>query len=136
MLTAITMDRVLTILFPLNLVHIRMKHAKIITAIGWSVCTFLTLLPVFGIPYFGDAFFGRTGNKTIAFCNVTTVGMFTFFIIKRPEEVFKEVLLWFLFFAGVCLPFQVSNEKLPGWEYSVFIFLVVNFIAFLAIFIG
>lgn len=63
MLTAITMDRVLTILFPLNLVHIRMRHAKIITAIGWSVCTFLTLIPVFGIPYFGDAFFGRTGNK-------------------------------------------------------------------------
>ena len=38
--------------------------------------------------------------------------------------------------AGVCLPFIVSNQRLPGWEYSVFIFLVLNLISFIIIFIG
>ena len=38
--------------------------------------------------------------------------------------------------AGVCLPFIVSSQRLPGWEYSVFVFLVLNLISFLIIFIG
>ena len=63
MLTCITMDRVITILFPLNVGRFRLKHARIVAVMGWCVCTFLTLLPVFGVSYFGDAFFGRTGKR-------------------------------------------------------------------------
>ena len=37
---------------------------------------------------------------------------------------------------GVCLPFVVSNQRLPGWEYSVFIFLVLNLISFIVIAVG
>ena len=37
---------------------------------------------------------------------------------------------------GVCLPFIVSNAKTHGWLFSVFLFLVINLIAFIIIFIG
>ena len=33
----------------------------------------------------------------------------------------------------VCLPFELSNEKSPGWEYSVFVFLGINGTSFLFI---
>jgi hypothetical protein len=32
--------------------------------------------------------------------------------------------------SGVCLPLQLSQERFPGWEYSVAIFIGLNFIAF------
>ncbi|XP_031559295.1 uncharacterized protein LOC116295583 [Actinia tenebrosa] len=32
--------------------------------------------------------------------------------------------------SGVCLPLQLSHERFPGWEYSVAIFIGLNFIAF------
>ena len=61
MLTAITADRWMNIMFPLKMGNYRMKHAKIVVLTGWLVCFFLTILPATGIPYFGDSFFGRTG---------------------------------------------------------------------------
>ncbi len=62
MLTSITLDRVVTLLFPLRAGRLRLKHARVIAGVGWGACAVLTLLPVLGIPYFGDAFFGRTGS--------------------------------------------------------------------------
>ena len=35
--------------------------------------------------------------------------------------------------SGVCLPFHITPDKPSGWEYSVFIFIVVNFITFATI---
>jgi hypothetical protein len=35
--------------------------------------------------------------------------------------------------SAVCLPFQLSADYLPGWEYSVFVFLVLNGASFLFI---
>ena len=35
--------------------------------------------------------------------------------------------------SGVCLAFHITPDKWPGWEYSVFIFLVVNFFTFATI---
>lgn len=32
--------------------------------------------------------------------------------------------------SGVCLALHITNERPPGWEYSVFIFLVLNLISF------
>ena len=34
---------------------------------------------------------------------------------------------------GVCLPFTLRNTKSPGWEYSMFIFIILNGIAFIVI---
>ena len=62
MLTAITADRAITIMFPLKDWRLRMKGAKIIAGSGWLVCFILTLLPATGIPYFGGLFFGKTGK--------------------------------------------------------------------------
>ncbi len=62
MLTVITADRAVTIMFPLKSMRLRMKGARYVVACGWITCFFLTILPATGIPYFGDSFFGRTGN--------------------------------------------------------------------------
>ena len=35
--------------------------------------------------------------------------------------------------SAVCLPLQLSKEKLAGWEYSVAIFIVLNFVSFMFI---
>jgi hypothetical protein len=37
--------------------------------------------------------------------------------------------------SGVCLPLHLTVEKPTGWEYSVFVFLVLNFVSFIGIFI-
>ncbi|KAH3712735.1 hypothetical protein DPMN_072490, partial [Dreissena polymorpha] len=36
--------------------------------------------------------------------------------------------------SGVCLAFHITNSKPKGWEYSVAVFLVLNFMSFLVIF--
>jgi len=36
--------------------------------------------------------------------------------------------------SGVCLAFHITNSKPRGWEYSVAVFLVLNFLSFLIIF--
>ena len=38
--------------------------------------------------------------------------------------------------SAVCLPLQLSEEKLPGWEYSMAIFVILNFFAFLFILVA
>lgn len=38
--------------------------------------------------------------------------------------------------SAVCLPLQLSGDRLPGWEYSVAIFIGLNFIAFTFIFVA
>ena len=35
--------------------------------------------------------------------------------------------------SAVCLPLQLSNERLPGWEYSVSVFIALNGVSFLFI---
>ncbi len=62
MLTAMTVDRVQAILFPLKLVHIRIKHARYVAGFGWALCFFLSVLPVTSISYFGGTFYGSTGT--------------------------------------------------------------------------
>ncbi|KAI0226424.1 hypothetical protein LSAT2_023008 [Lamellibrachia satsuma] len=61
MLTVITIERLLTIMYPLQFGHMRLKHARLVTAAGWFVCVVLSAVPTFRLPYFGDAFFGSTG---------------------------------------------------------------------------
>ena len=61
MLTVITIERLLTIMYPLQFGHMRLKHARLVTAAGWFVCIVLSVVPTLRLPYFGDAFFGSTG---------------------------------------------------------------------------
>ena len=62
MLTVITLDRVVAIIFPLKRVNLRIRHARLVVMAGWCVCLVFSVLPTTGIGYFGDAFFGRTGK--------------------------------------------------------------------------
>ena len=63
MLTVITADRLYVIIFPLK-TKVRLSQARYLVMTGWGVCFFLSILPALGIPYFGDAFFGRSGGLT------------------------------------------------------------------------
>ncbi|XP_063432567.1 G-protein coupled receptor GRL101-like isoform X1 [Mytilus trossulus] len=38
--------------------------------------------------------------------------------------------------SGVCLAFHITPDHVGGWEYSVFVFLVLNFVSFLLIFLS
>ncbi|XP_077994829.1 relaxin receptor 2-like [Glandiceps talaboti] len=38
--------------------------------------------------------------------------------------------------SGVCLPLQITNAKFGPWEYSTAIFLVINLLSFIMIFVG
>ena len=61
MLTVMTMERLMTIMYPLKFGHMRLKHARLVTSAGWFVSIVLSAVPTFRLPYFGDAFFGSTG---------------------------------------------------------------------------
>lgn len=61
-LTIITLDRTLAIMYPLKMGKVRLKHARILMVLIWLAGFFLSILPTLGIPYFGAAFFGRTGQ--------------------------------------------------------------------------
>ncbi|KAI0232930.1 hypothetical protein LSAT2_016795 [Lamellibrachia satsuma] len=61
MLTVMTIERLLTIMYPLQFGHMRLKHARLVTAAGWFVCVVLSAVPMLRLSYFGDAFFGSTG---------------------------------------------------------------------------
>ena len=62
MLTSITLDRAVTIIFPLKFGHIRMKHARFVALGGWLTCLLLSIIPISEISYFGESFFGRSGE--------------------------------------------------------------------------
>ncbi|XP_070570745.1 G-protein coupled receptor GRL101-like [Ptychodera flava] len=94
-LTVITLDRFLIIVFPLKFIRIKLKTATLIVLIGWIVVAVLSFLPLVGIPYFGDNYYGRS---------------------------------------PVCLSLHLTNERTPGWEFSVIIFLFANFLSFILIF--
>ena len=54
------------------------------------------------------------------------------------QITFKDYLRYFLFQgrSSVCLPLQLSPERLAGWEYSVAVFVVLNLAAFLFIMVA
>ena len=60
-LTAITAERVMSIMFPLKIGQMHMKSARVTALGGWILCFVISVLPITTIPYFGHAFFGRTG---------------------------------------------------------------------------
>ncbi|XP_022091156.1 G-protein coupled receptor GRL101-like [Acanthaster planci] len=92
-LTIITLHRLLSILFPFRIKDIEYSGAVRVMVVAWLIVIFLAVLPLTGVPYFGN-FYGRS---------------------------------------GVCLALHITRNWPPGWEYSVFIFLVVNFISFATI---
>ena len=64
MMSAITADRMVAILFPMKTGQFRLRHARYVAGAGWLVCFFLSILPTMGLDYFGDSFFGRTGPSS------------------------------------------------------------------------
>ena len=98
-LTLITLDRFVCIVFPLSFRRIHRKGANIIMCLVWGFGLLISVIPTFGLDYFYDE--------------------------KRSTGYYGR--------SAVCLPLQLSAEKLAGWEYSVAIFIVLNFVSFMFI---
>ena len=99
MLTIMTSDRLVSIVFPFTFKSLSLKKARVVCVLGWIVGGLFAVLPVLGMSYFHDekndvGFYGRS---------------------------------------AVCLPLQLSSEKLAGWEYSVVVFIGFNTVSFLFI---
>ena len=62
MLTIITLDRVITLVFPFKWGTLRMKHVKILVAVGWVAAFLISIIPVIPSDYFQGTFFSRTGR--------------------------------------------------------------------------
>jgi hypothetical protein len=85
-LTVITIDRLISIIFPFRIKRLGRHEAHIVMAILWILVLLLAAIPLMGNEYF-EHFYGRS---------------------------------------GVCLALHITPDKYNGWEYSVFIFLVLN----------
>ncbi|XP_023236565.1 relaxin receptor 1-like [Centruroides sculpturatus] len=61
MLTVITIDRYLSILYPLSLKRRTVKFSFICSSIIWIVASIISILPIFDLGYFGNEFYGNNG---------------------------------------------------------------------------
>ena len=52
-LTTVTIDRVVCVVFAFKVASITTRQARIIMACGWVLCIFFSILPIVNIPYFG-----------------------------------------------------------------------------------
>lgn len=52
---------------------------------------------------------------------------------RQRHQLIKSCVLFFSGRSSVCLPLQLSTERLAGWEYSVALFIALNLAAFLFI---
>ncbi|XP_058944327.2 G-protein coupled receptor GRL101-like [Pocillopora verrucosa] len=99
MLTVITADRLLSIVFAFRCSRLTLRGTYIICTMVWLCGTAIAVVPALDTPYFFNeerryGFYGRS---------------------------------------SVCLPLQLSSERLAGWEYSVGVFIGLNLAAFLFI---
>ncbi|CAH3028736.1 unnamed protein product, partial [Porites evermanni] len=99
MLTVITADRLISIVFTFSCRRFTLKGTYVICAAVWVIGIIIAVVPTTDLPYFSNedrqyGFYGRS---------------------------------------SVCLPLQLSTERLAGWEYSVAIFIALNLAAFLFI---
>ena len=70
MMTAMTVDRFISIVCIFKVDSLRMRQARFICIGGWTGCFIFCVLPALGIPYFGDQFFGRTGSNFTYFTDI------------------------------------------------------------------
>ena len=99
MLTAMTADRLVSIVFPFTVKSLSLKKGRLICILAWTAGIVFAIFPIVGISYFYD--------------NTNEVGFY-----GR---------------SAVCLPLQLSSDKLAGWEYSVAIFIGFNATSFVFI---
>ena len=99
LLSIITADRLICIVFNFRVQPLTLRACHFICLGAWSLGLALSFLPMSGLSYFYDSEHGHRfyGRST------------------------------------VCLALQLSDDRPPGWEYSVSIFIGLNLLAFLFI---
>ncbi|XP_053380826.1 G-protein coupled receptor GRL101-like [Mercenaria mercenaria] len=97
LICCITIDRILVIKYPFGTIRFKPLSATVAGICCWVLASFVAVLPLSGIEYFGNAFYGRS---------------------------------------AVCLALPLTRQKTPGWQYSIVVFIGLNFILFLLIAMG
>ena len=99
-LTMLTFDRLVSMVFVFKYKPLSMKKIHAICAAIWLFGIIIAILPITSLRYFQD--------------------------VKTNESFYGH--------SAVCLPIQLSEERPAGFEYSVAIYIVLNFISFVFIF--
>ena len=102
MLSLITFDRVICIVFAFKFQRMSMKCAVYLTVLVWILGILFAVIPLLNDAYFYD--------------------------LERKLHFYGK--------SSVCLPFQLSNKKLPGWQYSAFVFLGLNGTSFIFVIVS
>ena len=71
-----------------------------------------------------------TSKSSLIIC---TCGWVTCLVLSIAPMFDGNYFRSFYGHTGVCLPFTLRNTKNPGWEYAMFIFIILNGIAFIVI---
>ena len=102
MLTVITTDRLICIVFPFKVRRMNRSVALAVVGGVWVFGVMLSVIPIVGLEYFYDK--------------------------KRNVGFYGK--------SAVCLPLQLSAERMAGWEYAVGIFIGLNFVSFVYILVA
>ncbi|XP_044177278.1 G-protein coupled receptor GRL101-like isoform X2 [Acropora millepora] len=102
MLTVITTDRLICIVFPFKVRRMNRSVALAVVGGVWVFGVMLSVIPILGLEYFYD----------------------------------KKHSVGFYGKSAVCLPLQLSSERMAGWEYAAGIFIGLNFVSFVYILVA
>ena len=102
MLTVITTDRLICIVFPFKVRRMNRSVALAVVGGVWVFGVMLSVIPILGLEYFYDK--------------------------KRRVGFYGK--------SAVCLPLQLSSERMAGWEYAAGIFIGLNFVSFVYILVA
>ena len=121
-LTVITVDRFFAIVFPFQVQKLNRKNVKLVLLCLWSLALVLYLIPFLDSSYFGS-FYGHS-----EMCLPIPIA---------SERHARLVVSWNdgADVGGIVIPesHQSLSRLQDGWEYSVFVFIIINGVSFLII---
>ena len=121
-ITLITLDRFLSIMFPFNSIQFRSKSIKVAAAINWVFAFLLGFIPTY---YAGS-------DSDLYDLSDVCVGLP---LITRPASYNIESSGIDGLNTGRSFDLPIPDEFKPAWYFSIAIFLGLNFVCFLFIFI-
>ncbi|XP_072046368.1 G-protein coupled receptor GRL101-like [Amphiura filiformis] len=117
MVTVISIDRFLCVVFPFGNVRLRKKSTVIVITVMWSLAAIFSIIPTILSDHI-EGFYGLS-DVCIGLPLVTSAKNFTMSIDETNDN-------GFVYYAN-------ESEEGPLWYYSIFLFIVLNLICFLIV---
>ena len=109
MMLVITADRFISIVFPFSVKKISFKKALLLSLVGWVVFTILSIIPVLGLPYFGNNFIK---NGVCLLFNITAGQSSGWEYVTFLFLSFNLVVFLFIFFAYIAMYLSLERSRL------------------------